>query len=276
MMKKSCWTSRILVLGTAFALFAGCSQQKPPQQEKSSTEKVAVTKKAKSQKEKKQTHLKPKIEEKSTTDGRAILGSLVFVPPNEVRLYPHPTFPGDKRASVRASVVVDGASTVPAVFGQIASMQYYVAFLTDEVKPPVPATLRLSADGYHEAEIKTTLAAVAPNAEKNPAGLTATNPREYTKLIQNELARLELVVERGNVAFAPQFTKQIWDAVSGLALTSNEKVEMALQPAVTALGTAVTSMTEAKKHGNAAEAKAVLNEVKKIIEHDVRPHFVAE
>lgn len=275
MRKATVWMMTIAT-SLALVMLTGCGEQEPHSKVATDKKEPAAVSKARAAKAKNTPQMQPNIEEEITTDGRAIFGSLVLVPPNEIRLYPHPTFPGDKRASVRGTVVVDGGSTIPATFSQIPSMEYYVALLTDMVKLPVVVTLRLSADGYKEAEIKTMLAAVAPAAEKSAAVVAASNPREYTKLILLELARLEDAVGRGALAFTPEISKQVMEAVSGLALTSNERTEMALQPALTALNTAVTSMTDAKKRSDVGQAKAVLEEVKKIIDQDVRPHFVSE
>jgi len=211
-----------------------------------------------------------------TTDGRTIVGSLVLASPTELRLYIHPTFPGNKRASIRGTVTVDGGSTIPTPLYQTMTMDYYVAMLTEEVKPPVSVTLRVGADGWKEAEIKTTVPAMMSAPDQAQPLAAASNPREGTQLILSELARLQEVINHGKLSLAPRLTSNIAEGVEGLALMKGEKAEVALQPAIRALRAASTSMTLTANKGSAAEAKAILDEIEKTIERDVRPHFVME
>jgi hypothetical protein len=214
--------------------------------------------------------------DKLTTDGRAIVGSLVLASPTELRLYIHPTFPGNKRASIRGTVTVDGGSTIPAPLYQTMTMDYYVAMLTEEVKPPVSVTLRVEADGYKQAEIKSTVTAMMSAPDQAQPMTAASNPREDTQLILTEIARLREVVDQGKLSLVPGRVRMLEQAVGDLALMKGEKAEVALQPALNVLHAASTSMTLAAGKGSAAEVKALLEEIEKTIERDVRPHFVME
>jgi hypothetical protein len=265
----------------AILLFAACEQQSEQPRSRAAmtpsprAAKTAVKKdKDKNKLSKKQ--VVPTPEEKQTTDGRAILGSLMLVEPNEIRLYFAPTFPPNKRASVRATVVVDGGSTIPSYFNQTTAMEYLAAHVDQALKPPVNVTLRLSADGYDEAEIKTTVAVVASSEKKTQVGASASNPKEYSQLIKQEMLRLETMASQGRLEFLPEFAQQVRLAVEGLVLTSGEQAEMKLQKPLVALDEAITSMTQAKARANVQEARSAFEEFKKVIEHDVAPFFVAE
>ncbi|MCX7625855.1 MAG: hypothetical protein N2Z21_06550 [Candidatus Sumerlaeaceae bacterium] len=221
-------------------------------------------------------HLAPSVSEQETSDAKEIVGSLILVEPNEIRLYFSPSFPTDKRASVRGTVCVDGGSTVPSPFYQTPTMEYLVALVPDIVKSPIGVTLNLQADGYRQAEFKMTLSTVVVGEKKSQAVVSASNPKEYSKLVELELSRLQTVIENGNLSLAPDFTRQLADAVSGLALTSREQVEMKLQHPIAILADVATSMTKAKESGDVQYAHKLLEEVKNIIVNEVAPNFVKD
>ncbi len=270
-----------LALGCLAAVLAlsGCggSESKVATKEEKKSARTEKKEKASTAKPERTPVLTAK-EEAVTTDGRAIFGQLVLTSPTELRLYIEPTFPGNRRASIRATVTVDGGSTVPTPFYPAPSMDYLVATLIDEVKPPVSVTLLLSADGYAEAEVKATVSAMMTSneKEKDDVPAQASNPREYTQLISKELGRLRQAVEVGRLAAAPKIAKHLLDAVSGLALTTGEKAEVALMPAQTLLNDAVTSLSRAHESGSRDEAVSVLAEIEKVIEKDVKPFFKSE
>lgn len=218
----------------------------------------------------------PVSREEETSDAKEIVGSLMLVEPNEIRLYFGPSFPPNRRASVCGTVYVDGGSTVPSPFYQTPSMEYLVARVPAVVKPPIGVTLKLGADGYKPTEFKMTLSAVISNEKKAQAVAAADNPRDYSNLIELEMTRLQTVVENGDLSLAPDFVRQLADAVNGLALTSGEHVEMKLQHALTYLGDAATSMTQAREKGDLEYAKKLLEEIRKTIATEVAPHFVKD
>lgn len=218
----------------------------------------------------------PASKEEETSDAKEIVGSLMLVEPNEIRLYFSPSFPPGKRASVHGTVYVDGGSTVPSPFYQTPSMEYLVARVPDVVKPPIGVTLNLGADGYNLTEFKMTLSAVLSHENKAQAVVSADNPRDYSKLVQLELIRLQTVVENGDLSLAPDFVRQLADAVNGLALTSGEHVEMKLQHAIAFLGDAATSMTQVKEKGDVKDAQKLFDEIRKTIATEVAPNFVKE
>jgi len=265
----------------------GCTEKKEAQQPKKQETRVtpsATKASPKINKVQRQTRVQetavsektPKREDKPTSDAKAILGSLVLAKPNEVRLFVARDFPGNKLASIRGSVLVEGSTSVPAHLYPALNYKYFSAKLLQDVKPPVNVILKLSADGYTEAEIRTTIAAIVKGQENEKIVPSASNPREYTALVKDELERFKQSVAMGNLELAGEVLGNLRESVNGLALTSKENVEMALQAPLTSIDTAITSMTEAQKKGDVEEARNIAAQVEAVIEDRVAPYFVNE
>lgn len=269
------WAATALTRGLvalASLLVFGCKQSESPTKEAPKRVRTASPVLPAEQ----ASSLRPADE--TTTDGRAIFGGVELVSPTEVRVHVHSAFPGDRRASIRGTVRVRGLDQ-PAPLLQSPHMKYCSAILTKSVIPPVEVRIVLSARGYREAEITTTIATMsqaAASREESPRTISASSPKEYSELVELERARLGEAVKLGSFEFLPRGAQSLREAVEGLALTSKENVEMALQPALKKLDDVVTSLTRASREKSSEEAKACLDILDKIIDVEVRPYFVKE